>query len=114
MARAPSSFACNNCGAVTNKWSGKCESCEQWNTISEEAGSTAPPIGRGAKATKGQAITLTSLAGSDAEPERKKTGISEFDRTWRCLLHDQRRIFITWYSTCNSCFNNGGLCSAWL
>jgi len=80
MARGQSSFACNNCGAVTNKWSGKCESCHQWNTISEEAGSSAPPIGRGAKAAKGQAITLTSLAGNEAEPERKKTGISEFDR----------------------------------
>jgi DNA repair protein RadA/Sms len=80
MARAQSSFVCNNCGAVTNKWSGKCDSCGQWNTISEEASNSAAPIGRGAKATKGKAIELTSLAGSSAEPPRKKTGLGELDR----------------------------------
>ena len=80
MARAQTTFACNNCGAVTNKWSGKCDSCGQWNTISEEASSSSAPIGRGAKATKGKAIELATLAGNDAEPARKKTGIGEFDR----------------------------------
>ena len=80
MARAQSSFVCNNCGAVTNKWSGKCDSCGQWNTISEEASNSAAPIGRGAKATKGKAIELTSLAGSSAEPPSKKTGLGELDR----------------------------------
>jgi DNA repair protein RadA/Sms len=29
-------FACNNCGATSPKWVGKCQSCGEWNTITEE------------------------------------------------------------------------------
>ena len=80
MARAASEFSCNECGNVTSKWSGKCEACGAWNSISEVATSKAPPVGRGAKKTKGQSIELTSLAGEDKEPERSKSGLGEFDR----------------------------------
>ena len=80
MARAVSEYVCNQCGNVTTKWSGKCESCEQWNTISEIAGSSAPPVGRGAKKAKGKSVELAPLAGDDKEPERRKSGIGEFDR----------------------------------
>jgi DNA repair protein RadA/Sms len=80
MARPVSEYVCNNCGHVTTKWSGKCEACGQWNTISEMAGSAAPPIGRGAKKTKGKSVELAPLAGNDKEPERRKSGIGEFDR----------------------------------
>jgi DNA repair protein RadA/Sms len=44
------------------------------------AGSAAPPVGRGAKKTKGKSVELAPLAGQDKEPERRKSGISEFDR----------------------------------
>ncbi|MDA8643194.1 DNA repair protein RadA, partial [Alphaproteobacteria bacterium] len=80
MARPVSEYVCNNCGHVTTKWSGKCEACGQWNTISEMAGSAAPPIGRGGKKTKGKSVELAPLAGNDKEPERRKSGIGEFDR----------------------------------
>jgi len=29
-------FVCQNCGAVSPKWIGKCPSCQQWNTYQEE------------------------------------------------------------------------------
>jgi DNA repair protein RadA/Sms len=29
-------FVCQNCGAETAKWQGKCNSCNEWNTIVEE------------------------------------------------------------------------------
>ena len=80
MARPVSEYVCNNCGHVTTKWSGKCEACGQWNTISEMAGSAAPPIGRGAKKAKGKSVELAPLAGNDKEPERRRSGIGEFDR----------------------------------
>jgi DNA repair protein RadA/Sms len=80
MARAAIEYVCNQCGNVSTKWSGKCEACGQWNTISEMAGSAAPPIGRGAKKTKGKSVELAPLAGNDKEPERRKSGIGEFDR----------------------------------
>jgi DNA repair protein RadA/Sms len=80
MAGPVSEYVCNNCGHVTTKWSGKCEACEQWNTISEMAGSAAPPIGRGAKRAKGKSVELAPLAGNDKEPERRRSSIGEFDR----------------------------------
>ena len=80
MARAVSEYVCNQCGNVSTKWSGKCEGCGQWNTISEIAGSSAPPVGRGAKKAKGKNVELSPLAGDDKEPERRTSGIGEFDR----------------------------------
>lgn len=35
MAKAKKSFSCNSCGTQYPRWSGRCESCGQWNTIVE-------------------------------------------------------------------------------
>ncbi len=36
MAKAKSVFVCQNCGATSSKWIGKCPSCGEWNTYVEE------------------------------------------------------------------------------
>ena len=36
MAKLKSLFVCNNCGATSPKWIGKCPSCDEWNTYIEE------------------------------------------------------------------------------
>ena len=36
MAKVKSSFFCQNCGAQSPKWLGKCPSCGEWNTYVEE------------------------------------------------------------------------------
>jgi len=36
MAKQKSSFFCQNCGAQSGKWIGKCPSCNEWNTYVEE------------------------------------------------------------------------------
>src|ERR1700760_4977573 len=36
MSKIKTAFFCNNCGYESTKWLGKCPSCEQWNTFSEE------------------------------------------------------------------------------
>ncbi|MDQ3112119.1 MAG: DNA repair protein RadA [Bacteroidota bacterium] len=36
MAKVKSSFFCQNCGAQSGKWIGKCPSCSEWNTYVEE------------------------------------------------------------------------------
>jgi len=36
MAKIKSSFFCQNCGAQSGKWVGKCISCNEWNTYVEE------------------------------------------------------------------------------
>ena len=36
MAKAQSRYVCQSCGAATQKWSGRCDSCGEWNSIVEE------------------------------------------------------------------------------
>ena len=36
MPKVKTTFFCQNCGAQSAKWIGKCPSCEQWNTYVEE------------------------------------------------------------------------------
>lgn len=36
MAKARTTFFCQNCGAESAKWIGKCPSCNEWNTYVEE------------------------------------------------------------------------------
>jgi len=79
MAKLSASFVCQSCGAATSKWSGKCEACGGWNTITEEG--QASPIGSGAaRRTRGRKFPLEDLKSEDAPPPRRVTGIAEFDR----------------------------------
>lgn len=36
MAKTKTAFVCQNCGAHSPKWQGKCNSCGEWNTLIEE------------------------------------------------------------------------------
>jgi DNA repair protein RadA/Sms len=76
---AKTSFVCQSCGAIHNKWSGKCDACNGWNTITEEG--APPPIGANAtRRSKGRRFPLEDLKTEDAPPPRRITGIAEFDR----------------------------------
>ncbi len=79
MGKSSPVFACQTCGATAPKWSGKCEACGGWNTITEEG--AAPPVGSGAtRRAKGRKFALEDLKTEDAPPPRRITGIVEFDR----------------------------------
>jgi DNA repair protein RadA/Sms len=83
MAKAPrTQFICQNCGAVHQRWAGKCDSCGEWNTLIEEG--TAGGIGAGPASLrstrKGRAVTLTSLDGDIEDAPRIVSGIGELDR----------------------------------
>jgi len=79
MTKSSPTFVCQTCGATTPKWSGKCEACNGWNTITEEG--AAPPIGSsGGRRVKGRKFALEDLKTEDAPPPRRLTGIAEFDR----------------------------------
>ena len=80
MAQPRSTFVCQNCGAVTRRWQGRCESCGEWNTIAEEnpsGGIAAHGLGR---ARKGRILVLEELAGETRPAPRILSGIGEFDR----------------------------------
>src|SRR6185312_2121192 len=36
MSKIKTAFFCSNCGYESAKWTGKCPSCNQWNTFVEE------------------------------------------------------------------------------
>ena len=79
MAKAPASqFVCQECGAVTLKWAGKCEACGAWNSITEEAARDEVP--KGLSGGKGRKIEFVGLEGASAPLPRLITGIAELDR----------------------------------
>ncbi|MDC0649797.1 DNA repair protein RadA [Alphaproteobacteria bacterium] len=79
MARNSLSFVCQQCGAVSPKWAGKCDDCGAWNTLVEER--KEAPSGPGKRIT-GRQIALEALNLDDRSepPPRMQSGISEFDR----------------------------------
>ena len=81
MAKNQKTYVCQACGAVTMKWSGKCDSCNEWNSIVEEKTSQeAVPKGLGSK-RKGQPLELSNLKQEECKQyQRLSTGIQEFDR----------------------------------
>lgn len=79
MAKAPS-FKCSNCSAQFNKWSGRCETCGEWNTIAEEKALSSGPASKSLGARRGKSITLTDLATQEAPPARTLSGVGELDR----------------------------------
>lgn len=77
------SFVCQECGAVYNRWKGKCEACGGWNTIAEEAGSAslmAGPVATRPSRAKGRIFPLEGLQGETKEAPRTPSGIAELDR----------------------------------
>ncbi|MCG6885147.1 MAG: DNA repair protein RadA [Silicimonas sp.] len=74
------SYSCSNCGAAHSKWSGRCDDCGAWNTISEDVPLSAGPSAKGLGAARGRGIELSDLAADEAERPRSRSGLDEFDR----------------------------------
>ena len=74
------SFTCSDCGAVHSKWSGRCDDCGAWNSISEDAPLSAGPKSKGLGATRGKVIKLSELNSEDAPLSRDMSGLGELDR----------------------------------
>lgn len=80
MAKIKTAFFCQNCGAQSPKWIGKCPSCQQWNTYVEEiVEKSSSSLSRkaaprqGASPVKVQEIALK-------EEMRTSSGSEELDR----------------------------------
>jgi DNA repair protein RadA/Sms len=83
MARTQARFACQQCGAVHPKWTGRCDGCGAWNSLIEELPREALPsgLGKGAGDRRGsRALGFVGLTGPSLLPPRRQTGIAEFDR----------------------------------
>jgi DNA repair protein RadA/Sms len=80
MAKPHATFVCQACGAVAQRWQGRCDACGAWNTMAEEA--AAAGIGAHLRpGRKGRVFGLTDLgASAEPSPPRLVTGIGELDR----------------------------------
>ena len=80
MAKTRTRFVCSNCAATYPKWTGRCENCGEWNTLTEQladAGSSVVAKG----SSSGTVLTPQSI-GSIAPSEldiRLDTGFSELN-----------------------------------
>lgn len=86
MAKAKSSYICQQCGAVFGKWSGQCADCGAWNSLIEAPTVAAMPHHKATagKKTSNYAGEHSAVMPLNAVPltldTRLPTGVSEFDR----------------------------------
>jgi len=80
-------YACQECGAQSQKWLGRCPECGAWNSLVEEQAVPAIAGGGAAAAAAGNRYSLAATAGPRLYEEidtvvsaRLTTGIDEFDR----------------------------------
>jgi DNA repair protein RadA/Sms len=83
MAKEKTNYTCSECGGISNKWTGQCPACKEWNTLVETV-VEAPGLNRlSNQQHKSLAQTAPVLSLSDIEAidvPRFGTGIEEFDR----------------------------------
>ncbi len=80
MAKARTVYICQNCGAESSKWLGKCISCNEWNTFVEEV-VKKEPASRGASVSSvisSRPITLDQI--THTKGERIDSTYEEFNR----------------------------------
>jgi DNA repair protein RadA/Sms len=72
MARKEQLFMCGECGFQSPTWSGRCPSCGEWGSLVEVTLSAAPAR----RDKKVEPLLISEIA----LPERRPSGIAEFDR----------------------------------
>ncbi len=79
MAKKKSKFVCNNCGSIHQMWAGKCNECNEWNTIIEEIDDSETKKMLNISDKKYQhPVKLEDI--KEQEKSRIRTGIGELDR----------------------------------
>lgn len=79
MAKVKSSYVCQNCGAESVKWVGRCPSCGEWNTYVEERVSQSKP--RAGLVDVSRSAVPKPLREIESSNERRlNTGIDELNR----------------------------------
>jgi DNA repair protein RadA/Sms len=79
MAKPKRRYVCQSCGSVSPRWQGQCADCGEWNTLVEEAPETVFSA-RHDLSSGGRLVSFVSLDQPVKLPERRKTGLAEFDR----------------------------------
>ena len=77
MSKLNKQYICQICGTLHSKWSGKCEHCNEWNSLLEE--NVSKPSGPLSKSS-GHKIKFEYLKNDTLEYPRLKTNFNEIDR----------------------------------
>lgn len=87
MARAQTVHRCNACGGVSPRWTGRCPTCGEWNTLVEERVPARPSAGRGVPGSGPGGPPAPGGAGPQRVTEVaaapgavRATGLAELDR----------------------------------
>jgi len=68
-------YVCSNCGAEYNKWQGRCSTCGEWNTLTEQVEVTTATAG-----SSGKKLTIESIVEArSTKTARLSSGITEVD-----------------------------------
>lgn len=79
MAKTKTTYICQNCGAQSPKWVGKCPVCNEWNTYEEEIQETIKDsVGRKIKKSLSKPVKISDITFS--EQKRIDTTNNEFNR----------------------------------
>lgn len=80
MAKVKTRFVCSNCGAGYTKWTGRCDNCGEWNTLTEEVVESGTSVV--SKSASGGTVLKPQTIGSIDSSEmaaRLGTGFSELN-----------------------------------
>jgi DNA repair protein RadA/Sms len=80
MGRVRTVHRCSECGAAAPRWSGRCTSCGEWNSLVEEVEPAAGPARRLGPAAGERDRPVPILEVDAAEWAARPTGIGELDR----------------------------------
>src|SRR5215218_3213851 len=81
MAKVKTVHRCTECGGCAPRWTGRCPSCEAWNSLVEELEAhAARPVGglTGGVGVPATPAPITTIEGGGARPV--PTGVAELDR----------------------------------
>lgn len=79
MAKSSVKFVCSNCGAQFAAWAGRCSTCGEWNTLTEEE--TIISTKSGSKISSGKALKsfAPNQIAKDIKVKRLATGVGDVD-----------------------------------
>ncbi len=80
MVKSRSQFVCQNCGAIYPKWTGRCENCDQWNTLVEQIVDQGKSVvSRGSSSGKVLLAQSIDAISSQDHAARMTTGYDDLD-----------------------------------
>ena len=81
MVKSRTQFICQNCGASYPKWVGKCDNCDEWNTLVEQAAVSSGKSVVSRSSSSGKVLDVQTMQSISTEENNKRllTGFKDLD-----------------------------------